>query len=200
MTRPVSERQSTPHWILPLGLSLGTHGAAAASLAVVLFHAVPAAVLPGSGGPGSRVRLLAQLEDGGPRVVQAAAIRQAPAEAEDAGTGTGASPGTGGAGPPSSDAAMADYLAKVRQRIEAHAYYPVSLRRRAVEGTVQLSVTVTPATGELRRLELLQGSESPELDEQALEAVRAAAPFPVDPTLKDRVELTLRIPLEFRLD
>lgn len=85
----------------------------------------------------------------------------------------------------------ADYLANPPPA------YPVSARRRGIEGTVLLDVRVGPG-GEAREVKLARGAGETALDEAAYEAVRGWRFVPARRGA-EAVEAWVRIPVVFRL-
>lgn len=84
-------------------------------------------------------------------------------------------------------------LEQVRAAIADHLRYPISLQRRGVVGEVALRIGLD-AQGALKTLELGHSSGSRDLDELALEAARAAAPF-----APPGREVDLTVPVVFKL-
>ncbi len=66
----------------------------------------------------------------------------------------------------------------VRQRLEQFKHYPISARRRGIEGAVDVSFRLNER-GRAEDMRLVSGSGYDILDEAALETVRRAEPFPV---------------------
>lgn len=98
-----------------------------------------------------------------------------------------------------STSAVDSYASQVRARIERNLRYPIALRRRGVEGKVDLVLALDPQarTG---TPELAQGSGSAELDALALDAARASEPYPApSDELKKMGKLVLSLPIEFKL-
>jgi periplasmic protein TonB len=91
------------------------------------------------------------------------------------------------------------YHLQIRERIESQLFYPVSLQRRGVSGRVRLRLVLDPG-GQLLVSEVIQSSGFAQLDILALDAVRAAAPFPKPgPKFKSMGKLSLNLPVEFRI-
>jgi TonB family protein len=84
----------------------------------------------------------------------------------------------------------------IRSQIQSRLRYPLSLRRRGIQGTVVLKLDLD-AAGRLTAAETSTSSGSAELDSLALEAARAAAPFPAGAAMAGG--LTLRLPIEFKV-
>jgi len=66
----------------------------------------------------------------------------------------------------------------VRKRLEQYKYYPMSARRRGIEGAVDVSFRLN-ADGRAEQMQLVSGSGYSILDDAALRTVRRAEPFPV---------------------
>ena len=86
------------------------------------------------------------------------------------------------------------YWALVRRRIETQKHYPRRALMRGLEGTVQIRFTLNQ-DGTLAELSVRNGSSHPSLDDAALSAVRAAAPFPPLPE-----SVAANRPLELNID
>jgi TonB family protein len=94
---------------------------------------------------------------------------------------------------------FAAYITRIRSRIGENLRYPLSLRRRGVQGRVGLKLTLSPE-GQVQAKEVSEPSGSAELDALALEAASAAQPYPVPmDTLRKKVPLVLNLPIEFKL-
>lgn len=85
---------------------------------------------------------------------------------------------------------MSELRAQILARVRAHRYYPTLARRRGIEGTVGLSLTIAADGSVAVRV---VRSADPSLDEAARQAVLASAPLPVVPGRLD-------LDLEYRLD
>jgi TonB family protein len=127
-------------------------------------------------------------------------------ESSDAGLGSPASPaskeitqGSAGSKTDSAPSALDLYAAQVRERVQEKLRYPLSLRRREVAGRVHLHLILN-ANGLAQALEISESSGSHELDELALEAARAGAPYPAAAAELVRTgNLILDLPIEFKL-
>jgi len=106
--------------------------------------------------------------------------------------GTGAGPG--GGGPP---AAYAEYLARLRQRIQESLHYPLPARRRGLSGTVHLDVIIQP-DGAVGAVTVVGSSSHESLDEAALETVRGLGAMPFPTGVPPR-RLRVRVPVVFEL-
>lgn len=105
-----------------------------------------------------------------------------------------------GSGSSSSDEAglASNFAQELRERIEARLRYPLSLQRRGVSGSVKAQVVIQAPDGTLLEAAIIESSGHSSLDELAIEAIRASAPFPLPPT-QGPGKLTWSIPIEFRL-
>lgn len=99
---------------------------------------------------------------------------------------------------PSSHFGKRDYMDMIRMRIESRKKYPRAARSRQIEGRVKLRFTLLP-DGRVRESEILESSGHAILDQAALEAVTAAAPFPPSPPNLFTGSLPLEITLIFEL-
>lgn len=68
-------------------------------------------------------------------------------------------------------------MAEIRNKIERAKRYPALARARKIEGVVSLSFLMDP-TGKVQTINIVSSSGSSILDEEALAAVKRAAPFP----------------------
>lgn len=113
------------------------------------------------------------------------------------GTGEASAPGdqaTPGAGARGDvEAAVASYVALVRERIEAHKRYPGLARSRRAEGTVVALVHLEPGGG-VRGVEIVE-SPSGLLSEPTREAILTAGPFPPPPGELRRIRVPIRYAL-----
>jgi periplasmic protein TonB len=69
-----------------------------------------------------------------------------------------------------------NYIAYVKGQIAKHKFYPISAKRRGIEGRVGLKISIKP-TGDILSLHIISSSGSDILDKSAIESVHAAAPF-----------------------
>lgn len=101
--------------------------------------------------------------------------------------------------PPSSGNASADYALEVRKKIESLLNYPLSLKRRQIQGRVLIKLIID-SSGNLDSNEIVESSGYRELDELALEAISQAAPFPrFNPGGLPKTRLELHLPFQFEL-
>ncbi|MBI3296704.1 MAG: TonB family protein [Elusimicrobia bacterium] len=94
------------------------------------------------------------------------------------------------------DGSLADYLARVRARIESQKAYPSIARQLRFEGRVLLR-TLIRADGTVGDASVL-ASAGEHLDRAALAAVRRAAPFP-SPTELGLDSVTVEVPIAYVL-
>ena len=78
------------------------------------------------------------------------------------------------------DPVYVDYFTKIKQLIESQWQYPEMALRYGLQGRLSLEFTIG-ANGQLERLRLVRSSGSQLLDDEALRAIKAAAPFPPIP-------------------
>jgi protein TonB len=78
------------------------------------------------------------------------------------------------------DPIYVSYFNKVKQLIEAHWEYPELALRYGLQGRLSLEFTIGPH-GQLERARVIRSSGSQLLDDEALRAIKAAAPFPPIP-------------------
>jgi protein TonB len=69
-----------------------------------------------------------------------------------------------------------EYLARLKQRIASEWTYPEDAQRVGVSGDVEIEFTLNPA-GTLVYIQLTRSSGFPVLDNEALRAVKNAAPY-----------------------
>lgn len=97
------------------------------------------------------------------------------------------------------DAARGIYGAQLSREFARHKQYPRLAQMRGWQGTVQVQVHID-AGGAVISSSINQSSGHEVLDKQALEMVKKASPLPQPPeALRDR-ELTMLVPIVFRLE
>ncbi|RIK90649.1 MAG: hypothetical protein DCC71_25485, partial [Proteobacteria bacterium] len=124
-----------------------------------------------------------------------------PAPAADAASASGEASAAGSAAPPPKafgrGAAGADpvaaYVTTLLRRIESQKRYPALAKSRGVEGTVVVTLWISPA-GALDRLEV-GGDASPLLVSSTRAAVERASPFPPPPGGMPPVRVPVRYAL-----
>jgi protein TonB len=87
---------------------------------------------------------------------------------------------------------VATLLAKAKR-------YPERAVRGRVVGSGTLRLTVSPS-GDVERVEVIKSTESNILDEELLRMVDRAAPFPAFPSEMNQADLTMLVPVSFRLE
>ena len=80
----------------------------------------------------------------------------------------------------SKDPVYVTYFTKIKQLIESQWEYPELALRYGLQGRLALEFTIG-ASGQLERLRVVRSSGSQLLDEEAVRAIKAAAPFPPIP-------------------
>ncbi|MFL5814185.1 MAG: energy transducer TonB [Bdellovibrionia bacterium] len=88
------------------------------------------------------------------------------------------------------------YYSEIRARIESHIHYPPAFARRRLQGQVQVTLTLL-SNGSISSLDVAHSSGTSELDQLALDSVRAASPFPTFESTSPARKLEL--PITFRL-
>lgn len=118
------------------------------------------------------------------------------------GSGGGVGPGQGrGSGPGSgsgSGSALQSYLRLVRQLLEKHKDYPSLARQRQIQGIVMVRFTIH-AGGQVGSFQISRSSGHDLLDEAAQNTIRRVGQFPPLPLDLNRQNLTVEVPLAFRL-
>lgn len=94
------------------------------------------------------------------------------------------------------DPVYVSYFTKIKQRIESQWEYPELALRYGLQGRLFLEFTIG-ADGQLERLRLVRSSGSQLLDEEALRAIRAAAPFPPIPRWIKPTPLSISAAMEY---
>lgn len=88
------------------------------------------------------------------------------------------------------DPIYVSYFTKIKQSIEQNWEYPEVALRYGLHGRLLLQFTID-ASGILDQLRLIRSSGSQVLDEEALRAIKAAAPFPPIPSWIEQIPLTI---------
>ncbi len=91
-----------------------------------------------------------------------------------------------------------DYFDMLRLKIESRKKYPASAQKKQVEGRVVVGFTLNP-DGRVASVEIVQSSRHPDLDRAALNAVKAAGPFPRPPSNLFDGPLQMKITIMFEL-
>lgn len=88
------------------------------------------------------------------------------------------------------------YLVQVKQKVERHLEYPAQAKKMGLEGETILRFSIF-ANGSLNEIsiEIVQSSGKKIFDDQAIIALKEAAPFASPP----KESMTLRVPVSFKL-
>jgi protein TonB len=78
------------------------------------------------------------------------------------------------------DPVYGTYFTRIKQLIESHWEYPELALRYGLQGRLSLEFTIG-SSGQLERLRVIRSSGSQLLDDEAIRAINAAAPFPPIP-------------------
>jgi protein TonB len=100
------------------------------------------------------------------------------------------------------DPVYVNYFTRIKQLIDSQWEYPELARRYGLQGTLVLEFTIA-GSGRLEQLRLIRSSGSQLLDEEALRAIKAAAPFPTIPPWIKPNPLSISATMEYhdsRLD
>jgi protein TonB len=98
----------------------------------------------------------------------------------------------------SQDVRYVSYLTKIKKKIEPLWHYPEPARTIGLQGKLALCFSII-RNGQLTRLELLRSSGHPLLDEQALKAVKGAAPYFPLPERLQISRLNINATFEYRI-
>ena len=91
-----------------------------------------------------------------------------------------------------------DYLAAVRRSLMRSKRYPWKAKMQGIEGTSHVVFQITQ-DGNVHNIQLIGSSKHPILDEEAIETVGRAAPFPPLPPDIGNRSIEIRVPLVFQL-
>jgi len=94
------------------------------------------------------------------------------------------------------DPTYVNYFTKIKQSIEIQWEYPEMALRYGLQGRLALEFTIG-ATGQLEYLRVVRSSGSELLDQEAVRAIRAAAPFPPIPTWIKPIPLSISAAMEY---
>ena len=98
----------------------------------------------------------------------------------------------------SQDVRYVSYLTKIKKKIEPLWHYPEPARTIGLQGKLALCFSIV-RNGQLTKLELLSSSGHPLLDEQALKAVKGAAPYFPLPERLQISRLNINATFEYRI-
>ncbi|MDR2245461.1 MAG: TonB family protein [Treponema sp.] len=124
----------------------------------------------------------------------AAASFPAPAEAAAVKAGNTGAPAGFAPQRPMTDA---EYLALIMGRLEKNKIYPLSVRKRGIEGDITAAFTIRP-DGTVSDLRLADPSGHRFLAQAAFETIRSAGPFPVREGREG--DYTARVTIRYRLE
>ena len=94
------------------------------------------------------------------------------------------------------DPLYVSYFTRIKQNIEQQWQYPEVALRYGLQGRLALEFTIGGG-GQLEHLRMIRSSGSQVLDDEALRAVRAAAPFPPIPSWIKPVPLSISASMEY---
>ena len=94
------------------------------------------------------------------------------------------------------DPTYINYFTKIKQSIEVQWEYPEMALRYGLQGRLALEFAIG-ADGRLEHLRVVRSSGSELLDQEAVRAIRAAAPFPPIPTWIKPVPLSISAAMEY---
>ncbi|BCM24518.1 energy transducer TonB [Methyloradius palustris] len=101
--------------------------------------------------------------------------------------------------PPDTKDARNEYGALLTRAIEKYKQYPAIAQRRGWEGEVILELQLD-GNGNMLSCRIYQSSNRESLDNQALEMVRKASPFPLPPTSLRSKTFNILVPVSFKLE
>jgi TonB family protein len=155
----------------------------AETAAVEAAAAVPAAEVPAEAAPESAAR--------------AAFPESAGAGAIPAHRGNGAAAGGSGTAA-GGTAAGVDYMALIMRRLEEKKVYPLSVRKRGIEGDVTVEFTIG-RNGAVTGITLADSAHR-FLGQAAVETVRSASPFPAPALNNKGKDYPVRVTIRYRLE
>ncbi|MBW1992092.1 MAG: energy transducer TonB [Deltaproteobacteria bacterium] len=129
-----------------------------------------------------------------------------PGQGRGKGTGAGGGAGSGigrgqgrGRGPGAGGSLLKHYLSQIRFLLEQNKYYPRQARRLHQEGVAVLQFTLNSA-GQVQGVRVSRSSGHKLLDQAALKTLSRVGRFPSFPPALNRKQLTVEIPLDYRLE
>ena len=99
--------------------------------------------------------------------------------------------------PPQNPNLLDKYLTAIQQILKEHLRLPTALRRAKVSGKLMVSMILLP-DGKLETVAIVESSGREDLDQVAIDTVKAAQPYP-PPPLRSQT-LTIRVPIRFQMD
>lgn len=106
------------------------------------------------------------------------------------------SPNSGPVSLNTSDPLYVSYFTKIKQLIEANWQYPELALRYGLQGKLSLEFTIG-SLGQLERARIIRSSGFSLLDDEALRAIKAAAPFPPIPSWIKPIPLPIVAAMEY---
>jgi periplasmic protein TonB len=94
------------------------------------------------------------------------------------------------------DPVYVSYFNRIKQSIELQWEYPEVALRYGLQGRLSLEFAIA-ANGQLERLRILRSSGSQVLDDEAVRAIKAAAPFPPIPPWIKATPLSISASMEY---
>ncbi|MFZ5447782.1 MAG: energy transducer TonB [Thermodesulfobacteriota bacterium] len=114
------------------------------------------------------------------------------------GTGSGGGIGSGQGRGSGGGSALQGYLKEIRRLLEKHKDYPWEARQRHIQGVTVITFTISSA-GTVESYRVSRSSGKDILDEATRQTIRRVGKFPPIPTELNRQNITIEIPLAFRL-
>ena len=100
--------------------------------------------------------------------------------------------------PKPSAAQVASWYRKIAQQVERHKGYPPSARARHETGTAELAFTLD-RSGKVVTSRLVRTSGSAALDQETMDTVRRAQPFPSPPANMPGETFEFTVPIRFNI-
>jgi protein TonB len=114
------------------------------------------------------------------------------------GAGSGGGVGTGQGRSSGGGSALQGYLREIRRLLEKHKEYPWAARQRHIQGVVVVRFAIL-ADGQIESSQISRSSGQDLLDEAAQNTIRRVGKFSPFPAELNRQNLTIEVPLAFRL-
>lgn len=92
---------------------------------------------------------------------------------------------------------LANYVWAIQTKINKAIYYPGEAQQAGWEGRVKLSLNIA-ANGQLKDIKIIEPSGYKTLDDAAMDAARAQAPYPPFPPQIDSQEIWVDVPIEYK--
>jgi protein TonB len=94
--------------------------------------------------------------------------------------------------------AVASWLVSISKQLERNKSYPAAAQKRGETGVVELAFSID-REGHVLSSEIVKGSGSAALDQEALATVRRAQPFPAPPGGFDGEKFSFNVPVKFNI-